>query len=258
MADPELSVVIPAYNEAAVICQTVQEVAAYLTALPMTHEIIVADDGSTDGTGPRVQELAASLPGVRVVSGPHRGKGAAVRRGILDARGGYVLFMDADHSTRISEWAKCVPWLGDGYDVVIGSRKMAGATVLVRQPPLREAMGQAFTRLSNVLLPMRVTDVTCGFKCFQAPAARRIFHLQRMEGWGFDAEILFIARRLGLRIREVPVVWVNDAGTKVRLLTDAARSLTELLTIRIGSWRGWYAAQGVEEEAVEAVRGRVG
>ena len=237
----ELSVIIPTYNEEAAIRHTVEAVAAYLAQSRIPHEIIVADDGSTDRTIEVVRELARILPGIQVLRCPHAGKGAAVRRGVLEAQGVQVLFLDADHSTRIEEWEKLVPWLQDGYDVVIGSRKMAGAQVHVHQPPLREAMGKVFTWLTNRLLGVRVWDVTCGFKGYRLSAARAIFQRLRIAGWGFDAEALFVARRLGLRIKEVPVIWADDASTKVHLVKDAVRSFMELVAIRLGALRGWYS-----------------
>ena len=240
MSAVRLSVVIPAYNEAAVIRQTLREVAAYLDAAGLTHEIVVVDDGSTDGTVAVVRELESRLPSLRLIQASHQGKGGAVKQGALEATGEAVLFMDADHSTRIEELQNYLPWLEDGFEVVIGSRKMPGAEVRVHQPPMREAMGRVFTWLTNRLLGTRVTDITCGFKCFTAEAAAEIFRLQRIAGWGFDAEILFIARRRGYRIKEVPVVWTDDATTKVRLLHDTLRSLSELVSIRAGAWRGWY------------------
>ena len=235
-----LSVVIPAYNEESVIGRTIEAVERYLTASNVPHEIIVVDDGSTDRTIQCLRDLSVRIPSLRLAQSSHLGKGGAVKRGVLEATGKQVLFIDADHSTRIEEWEKLAPWLRDGCKVVIGSRKMPGAEVTVHQPPLREAMGKAFTWLTNVLLGTRVTDITCGFKSFHTDAAREIFLLQRLDGWGFDAEILFIARRLGYRIKEVPVVWRDDASTKVHLFTDAVRSFTELIQIRIGARRGWY------------------
>lgn len=240
-AKPELSVVIPTYNEEGVIRQTVEAVAAYLAQARIRHEILVVDDGSTDGTVEAVRELARILPDIHVIPCQHAGKGGAVRRGVLEAQGAHVLFLDADHSTRIEEWEKLVPWLRDGYEVVIGSRKMAGARIHVRQPPLREAMGKVFTWLTNRLLGVRVWDVTCGFKGYRSPAARAIFQRLRMTGWGFDAEAIFIARRLRYSIKEVPVAWADDASTKVHLAKDAVRSFMELVQIRLGAWRGWYS-----------------
>ena len=235
-----LSVVIPAYNEEAVIGGTVEAVEAYLTEAKISHEIIVADDGSTDRTVSVVHALSDHRPAVRVVQTSHRGKGAAVRRGMLEALGEYRLFMDADHSTPIGEWQRCAPWLRDGYSVVIGSRKIPGAKIKTHQPPLREAMGKVFTWLTNTVLATGVSDVTCGFKCFSSEAARHVFGLQRVSGWGFDAEILFIARRCGYRVKEIPVTWTDDASTKVHLITDALRSFRELISIRMAARRGGY------------------
>ncbi len=244
MGRPELSIVIPAYNEEGTIRHTLEAVAGYLEAAGLTHEVIVVDDGSTDRTAEIVEAAAASMASVRLLPAPHEGKGGAVQRGILASQGRRVLFMDADHSTPIEEWGKCLPWLQDGYEVVIGSRKVPEADVRVRQPFLRELMGKGFTWLTNAMLGTRATDITCGFKGFQAEAARRIFRLQRMKGWGFDAEILFIARRLGYRMKEVPVIWINDSSTKVRLVRDTLGSFTELVQIRLGGWRGHYSDGG--------------
>lgn len=237
---PQLSVVIPAYNEEAVLAATLEDVIDHLTTAGVSHEVIVADDGSTDRTAEIVAGTARSMSSIRLLPGAHRGKGAAVKRGMLEARGAWVLFMDADSSTPIEEWKKFEPLLEQGCEVVIGSRRIPGAAIKVHQPRLRETLGVVFTQLSNLLVGGSVSDFTCGFKCFQRAAALRIFALQRLDGWGFDAEILFIARRLGHRIREVPVVWTAAETTKVRMLRDGLRSFTELLTIRLGACRGWY------------------
>jgi len=240
MGMPDVTVVVPAYNEEAVITVTLEAVAAHFARQQTPYEVLVVDDGSVDRTTHLVREVARPNPCIRLLESPHRGKGAAIKRGVLEATGRYLVFMDADHATRIEEWDKCVPWLYKGFPVVIGSRKMPGADVQQHQPPLREAMGKVFTWLTNVLLATNVSDITCGFKCFHTEAARKIFSLQRIEGWGFDAEILFITRRLGYRIKEVPVTWRDDPRTKVRLLRDTIRSFSELLSIRRGAWRGWY------------------
>jgi len=240
MENPELSVVIPAYNEEAVIAGTLEAVTQYLSSRRLDYEVVVVDDGSADRTVEVVRRQMAASRSIRLLQSTHRGKGAAVKRGMLEVRGTNALFMDADHSTPIQEWEQCAPWLRGGYEVVIGSRKMPGAQVRVHQPFLRESMGKAFTWLTNALLTGNVTDITCGFKGFAAQAARRIFALQRIDGWGFDAEILFLAKRLGYRIREIPVRWTNDERTKVRLARDAARSFAELLEIRRSAWAGRY------------------
>jgi dolichyl-phosphate beta-glucosyltransferase len=246
---PALSVVVPVYNEATVIAGTLRAVASHLSAGGVAHELVIADDGSSDATLAIASELARELPQLRVLPGAHRGKGGAVRRGMLAATGRWVLFMDADHATPIAEWDRFAPLLADGAPVVIGSRKMAGARILQRQPPWREAAGRTFTWLANRILSTRVSDFTCGFKAFQHDAAQAIFARQRVDGWGFDAEILFIAQYLGYRIHEVPVVWRDDADTKVRIARDAVRSFGELLAIR------WAAARGAYRQAAGAGRG---
>ena len=232
--------VVPVYNEARVISDTLRAIARYLTAAGVAHELVVADDGSSDATVTIANGLVGELAQVRVVPGPHRGKGGAVRRGMLAAVGRWVLFMDADLATPIAEWEHFAPLLADGAPVVIGSRKITGARILQRQPRWRETAGRTFTWLANRILSTHVSDFTCGFKAFQQTSARAIFARQRVDGWGFDAEILFIAQYLGYRIHEVPVVWRDDANTKVRIARDTVRSFTELLAIRWAAARGAY------------------
>ncbi len=241
MATIFVSVVIPVYNEAATIQGTLKAVSAYFTASNVLYEIIVVDDGSQDRTVSTVREMLQAIPSVRLLQAPHRGKGAAVKQGMLSAQGRYTLFMDADSSTRIEEWQKLRPWLEDSYEVVIGSRKMRGADIRVHQSWLRETMGKGFTWLTNVMLGLHVSDVTCGFKGFRTSAAHTLVQLQQIQGWGFDAELLFLAKRLGYRMKEVPVVWSNDDTTHVRLMQDTWRSLKELVHIRA---RGLRHASG--------------
>ena len=252
---PQWSIVIPAYNEAAVIAQTLQDIAIFLQARAWSAELLVVDDGSSDQTLERVREAMRAIPALRLLRTPHQGKGAAVRTGMLAATGHWRVFLDADHSTRIDELPSCAEWLRRGEAVVIGSRKIAGARIHIRQPLLRELMGKTFTRFTNLLLTVRVSDITCGFKCFTREAAGDIFRRQRIDGWGFDAEILFLARRLGYSIKEVPVAWTNDPTTNVRLAGDALRSFKELLAIRLGSWRGWYRPGSVTGDPAPVTQG---
>jgi dolichyl-phosphate beta-glucosyltransferase len=236
---PHLSVVIPAYNEAKRIGASVRRVLDYLRAQPFTWEFLVVDDGSSDETVEVVKQ--AGGPDVRVISyTPNRGKGGALQVGMLEAAGEIVLFSDADLSTPIEQLEAFLPWFSQGYDVVIGTRKTRQAQIMVRQPLLRRLGGKAFTRLSNLILGVRVTDATCGFKAWTRHAAREVFSRQTVRGWGFDAETLLIAHRLGFRIKEVPVRWADDAASRVSLLRDTLGSLSELLRIRIKAWRGQY------------------
>jgi dolichyl-phosphate beta-glucosyltransferase len=237
-----LSIVIPVYNEEKRIGPALQKLLAYLSRQPYHREIVLVDDGSVD----RGIELASNLlqeagETCRVINyGVNRGKGYALMRGMTESYGEYVLFTDADLSTPIEELDRMWQWFEQGYDIVQGSRKMPGARVEVHQPWLRENMGKVFTALSNLLAGVNVSDVTCGFKCYRGAVARHLYGLQRIYNWSFDAEIIHIARRQGFRLKEVPVSWHDERGTKVHLLRDTVRSLQGLLQIRLNSWRGFY------------------
>lgn len=236
-----LSVVIPMYNETARISDTVPRLLAYFATQPYRHEFVIVDDGSTDETAALARKLFSSAENVRVLEErPNRGKGSAVRAGMLAAKGKTVLFCDADLATPPGELDKFWRWLDGGYEVVIGSRKMAGANIIRHQPKWRESLGKVFTWLTNVLATKGISDVTCGFKCFSHKAAQELFSRARLNDWSFDAEVLFIAQRLGYKIKEVPVTWHDQPGTKVRLLKDATRSIAGLAKIRLNAMRGKY------------------
>jgi dolichyl-phosphate beta-glucosyltransferase len=234
---PELSVVIPAYNEAARLPRTIERVQAFLAGRP--HEIVVVDDGSTDGTVEAAQAAAREALVVLRNEG-NRGKGYAVRRGMLAARAPRRLMSDADLSTPIEELGRLEPWLEKGHDVAIGSRALAGSRVEIRQPWYRENMGRVFNVCVRALAVPGVRDTQCGFKLFTARAAEAVFAAARLDGFSFDVEALFIARQLGYRIAEVPVVWRNDAATRVGLL-GGFQAFPDLLRIRLNDWRGYYA-----------------
>lgn len=236
-----LSVVIPMYNETGRIRETVPSLLSYFATQPYKHEFVIVDDGSTDGTAALARKLFASAENVRVLEErPNRGKGSAVRVGMLAARGKYVLFCDADLATPPGEMDKFWRWLDGGYKVVIGSRKMAGANITQHQPKWRESLGKVFTWLTNTLATKGISDVTCGFKCFTREAAQELFSRAVLNDWSFDAEVLFIAQRRGYKIKEVPVTWHDKPGTKVRLIQDAARSIAGLGKIRLNGMRGRY------------------
>jgi dolichyl-phosphate beta-glucosyltransferase len=239
-----LSVVIPAYNEAARIGEPLRRIAQHLRARALPSELVVVDDGSSDGTADVVRLVGEQLAiPVRLIrSERNRGKGHAVKVGMTNARGRAVLMTDADLSTPIEELDKLLPHLRDGTEVVIGSRKMAGAVIEVRQPLLREMMGRMFTQLTRLLV-VRVSDVTCGFKLFSRRAAHEVFSRVTLDDWSFDAEALFVARRLGFGIREVPVLWRDAAGTKVHRGRDAVRAAVGLLRIVANSARGRYGVR---------------
>ncbi len=214
----ELSLIIPAFNEAQRIAPTLRRFHRFLAARPASFEILVVDDGSTDHTVALVAALADELPGLRVLCSPaNRGKGHAVRLGMLAAGGRVRLFSDADGSTSIEELDALLLALAEGADVAIGSRYLAGSRVTRPQPWFRRAWSRLVNRVVQRTLLPGVADTHCGFKAFTAAAAAHIFGACTINGWSFDLEVLARARALGLRIREVPVRWENDERSKARL-----------------------------------------
>jgi dolichyl-phosphate beta-glucosyltransferase len=237
LSPPTLSIVIPAYNEALRLPATLARVREHLAARGLAHEILVVDDGSTDGTAAVAR---AGGDAVRVLRHEaNRGKGYAVRRGMLAASSERRLMTDADLSTPIEELARLEAEIDRGFDVAIGSRAVAGARIEVRQPAYREAVGRLFNRLVQALLLPGLADTQCGFKLFTAEAAEAAFGACRLDGFSFDVEALYVVRRRGLRIAEVPVVWRNDAATRVGLGGGSAAFL-DLLRIRLLALRGAY------------------
>jgi len=235
------SVIIPAYNEQHRLQPTLERVSEYFRSRGEPYEIIVSDDGSTDGTGRIAARHAGNDPAVRLIRAPRNmGKGAAVRRAVSAVSGEVVLVTDADLSTPIEEYAVLAEWIDRGYDIVIGSRKMAGARVEVSQPLHRVLMGRAFSQLCRWLLQTRLVDFMCGFKCFTRRAAEEVFSRAVMNEWSFDPETLFIAARLGFHIKEVPVVWRHADGSRVRVARDAIVTAAGIAGIRANARRGVY------------------
>jgi len=227
-ARPWLSVVIPAYDEERRLPATLRAVVAHLSDRGRPFEVVVADDGSRDGTA---EVAGAAGPEVRVLRLPHRGKGGAVRAGVLAASGELLLVTDADLSTPIAELDLLVAAL-DRCEVAIGSRNVAGARVTVPQRADRRLMGRAFNLLVRVLLLPGLRDTQCGVKLFRREAALAVFQRCRSDGFAFDVEALALARHLGYRVAEVPVEWRNSPDSRVRPLLDVPRMFWELLTIR--------------------------
>lgn len=233
MSPPELSVVIPAYNEARRLGPTLDRVTGFLEARGLDHEVLVVDDGSTDSTA----EIARAhpAPDVRLVrQGENRGKGAAARRGVAESRGKRVLLCDADLSTPIEELAALERRLDDGADVAIGSRGVAESDVRVHQPLYRELMGKTFNRIIRLLGVRGIRDTQCGFKLLEGEVARRLFRELRTDGFAFDVELLWLARRHGLRVDEVGVRWLDAPGSRVHPLFDSAAMLRDVALMR---WR---------------------
>jgi dolichyl-phosphate beta-glucosyltransferase len=229
---PELSIVIPAYNEERRLPETLRRIGKYLEARRVSAEVIVVDDGSRDATAALVGEWRAQWPSLRLLSnGRNRGKGYSVRHGMLEAGGQLVLFTDADLSAPIEEADKLLAALS-GYDVAIGSRALDRSLIEVHQSRLREFAGILFNQLVRLLTGLHFSDTQCGFKAFVCQRARIVFEQQRIERFGFDPEILFLAERHGLRAVEVPVRWAHDPATKIHVLRDGLRMFAEVLLIR--------------------------
>jgi len=234
-ARPFLSVVIPAYNEEGRLGPTLDRIRRYLGEQSYRSEIVVVDNASVDGTA----EVARQA-GAEVIREPRRGKGAAVRAGMLAARGEYVLFSDADLSTPIEEVERLMAALEAGSDVAIASRALPGSKLPVRQPWYRELVGRAGNVLVRMVAVHGIADTQCGFKLFPREVAQRLFGAQRMTGIAFDMEVLFLAQRWGLRIAEVPVTWVDSPETRISRVRDSLDAVKDLLRIRINWRRGRY------------------
>jgi glycosyltransferase involved in cell wall biosynthesis len=227
---PELSVVIPAFNEERRIGPTLEAILAYLKGRGTTYEVLVADDGSSDDTV-AVAETFSEL-GVRVLPAPeNQGKGAATRRGVLASRGLRVLLTDADLSTPIDDLPRLEARLGEAA-VVVGSRAVSESRVLEHQPLYRELMGKVFNRLIRLAGVHGIHDTQCGFKLLDGDAAHRVFAEMVTPGFAYDVELVWLARKLGFAVAEVGVTWVNSPDTRVRALTDPPRMLLEIARFR--------------------------
>lgn len=236
--DPFLSVVVPVYNESERI-ENLSTLVEYLDKQIFTSQLIVVNDGSTDDTLQRLKTLSLPPSSKLVSYRQNRGKGYAIKKGMLAAQGNFLLFTDVDLSTPLEAFNKFLPQL-EIYDIIMGSRRIEGAHVLQRQSKVRETLGRGFTYLSNVVLKLTVSDFTCGFKCFSKSAAEKIFPRMTIDRWGFDSEILYIAKKQGLFVKEIPVTWANDPHTKVKFPHDLIRSFTDLIQIRLNDFRKIY------------------
>ena len=237
-----LSVIIPAYNEEENIVGTLAEISEYLSGREFPCEVIVVDDGSGDRTIEKTREAGNKLGSLRIIaSSPNRGKGYVLRRGILEAKGRYVMFMDADNSTSIRELDKFLPYLEQGYDAVIGSRRLSGAEVTVSESPVRIFLGQIYIFLSKVMLGLNVSDFNCGFKAYSREAARKLYSMQKMDGWSFDTEVIFLIKKMGMRLKEVPVTWAHKFSSKVKPLSAGIDSFTSLVRVK---WNDLFGSYG--------------
>lgn len=238
---PAISVIFPAYNEEARLEATLRETAEYFRMTGEDVELIAVDDGSRDGTSPLVHRLADEYSNLRLIRlAANRGKGHAVRTGVLNARGELVLFADADGATPISEVERLKRAIAEGADVAIGSRAAASSSVEVRAKLYRRIIGRAFHMLVSGLTVKGILDTQCGFKMFRSAVAHDLFSRMRIDGFSFDVEVLLMAQRQGLQIAEVPVNWEHKAGSRVNLVTDSFKMAIDLFVIRGHAIRGRY------------------
>lgn len=237
-----ISIIVPAYNEQARLPETLRKITQYLEGTEWVfHEILIVDDGSTDNTAAVAEKLARERPNVRVLRNPgNRGKGYSVRRGMLEAAAEWRLFSDADLSTPIEELEKLWCAIAGGDDkIAIGSRALDRSLIGVHQPGYREAMGRVFNGVMRAVTGLPISDTQCGFKLFRADVAEEVFSRQRLERFGFDAEVLYIAFHRGYTIAEVPVRWNHMEGSKVGMLSGM-HAFAELAGIRANSLLGRY------------------
>ena len=239
MSDCFLSIVFPAHNEEKRLPRTLEQTAAFLQAQPYSAEIIVVENGSTDRTLAVAEEHAARLPMLRVIHEEQRGKRRAVRRGMLAARGKYRFFCDVDLSMPITEINRFFPPQLEGAEIVIASREAPGS-VRYNEPAYRHTTGRVFNWMVKTLALPGIEDSQCGFKCFSASAAEALFPLQTIMGWSFDVELLYAARRRGLRIVELDIPWYFNPDSKIHVLRDSWRMFWDLLSIRWNGLRGRY------------------
>jgi dolichyl-phosphate beta-glucosyltransferase len=241
---PELSIIIPAYNEEKRLPRALAKIRDYFARVRPDAgeiEIIVVDDGSTDGTVRIVEEWAPQEPFLRLVrNGENHGKGYSVRHGMLEARGRITLFTDADLSSPIEESAKLLAAIAAGNDVAIGSRALDRSLIEIHQSPYRELAGIIFNGFVRLFTGLPFHDTQCGFKAFVREPSRIVFEQQRIEGFGFDPEVLFLAKRHGLRAAEVPVRWSHDTATKVHVVRDSLRMFGDLVYLRWNWLLGRY------------------
>jgi dolichyl-phosphate beta-glucosyltransferase len=244
MAQPYLSIIIPAYNEAERIPQTLVDMDKCLADADYSYEILVVNDGSTDATAAIVRNMAKIIRNLKLIDMPKNGgKGGTVRHGMLLATGNIRLFTDADNSTSIDQFEKMMPLFKEGADVVIGSRAIKGTKLDPPEAWYRQIPGWFGNLMFQAVLGLwGIWDTQCGFKAFTAEAAERVFTISKIGGWGFDAEILALARRMGYTVREIPVHWVNDARSHVRAAAYL-KVFGETITIRWRLWRNEYGLQ---------------
>jgi dolichyl-phosphate beta-glucosyltransferase len=251
MDRPSLSLIVPAYNEEQRLPSTLEKMRDFLCRQSFSFEVLVVDDGSADGTVAVVERAMKDFPQLRLLKEPHRGKGHAVRQGMLAARGNCVMFCDADLSMPIEEVVKFPEALRGRHGVAIGSREVAGSR-RIGEPAHRHLMGRVFNLIVRLLAVPGLQDTQCGFKAFTREATQQIFKRQTIDGFGFDVEVLYIARKLGIGITEVPISWYHSHSSRVDPIRDTVRMFNDVLAVRAMDRRGVYdvAAPAAEETQV--------
>jgi dolichyl-phosphate beta-glucosyltransferase len=240
---PFLSIIIPAYNEAKRLPLTLADINKRLSAVDYSYEIIVVDDGSKDATVEIAKRFTHLIKNLKVIENKeNHGKGWVVKQGMLQAQGKWRLFTDADNATSIDQFCKMIPYFPD-YQIIIGSRDIKGAKLMPPQPFYRRFLGNVGNLIIQILLLPGLWDTQCGFKCFSEEAALKIFSLMKINRWGFDVEALALGKKLGYKIKEIPVVWVNDPSSKVKP-SAYLQMLGEVFKIRWWLWVGKYKGLG--------------
>ncbi len=239
--EPEVSIIIPVYNEENRLQCSLIKIQDFLKDQPYTYEIFIVDDGSTDNTLSTIKEICNDDTRIKISSyGGNRGKGYAVRFGMINSRGKYRLFTDADLSTPIEEMTSLLERLDQGYNICIGSRATPDSQIIEHQPFYREFLGITYNRIIRITMALPFFDTQCGFKCVKGDVASRLFPLLKVDGFGFDVEMLFVAKRLGYTIKENGVRWINSPATKVSMLRDPVNMLATILKVYYHSWTGSY------------------
>lgn len=236
---PFLSIIIPAYNEENRLPNTLEQIFSFLSKQNYSYEILVIENGSIDRTFEIAKDFTKQFENLIVIHEDKRGKGNAVKRGMLEAKGEYRFICDSDLSMPIEELNKFLPPQLNDFDIAIGSREAKGA-IRFNEPPYRHFGGRAINFLIQLLILPNLNDTQCGFKCFRAETTESLFRQQTLMGWSFDFEILYLARRKNLRIKEIPIHWYYDANSKVNAIRDALIMVADIFRIHLNAWRGKY------------------